>query len=182
MSNISNKQVVLDFYKKVIGERNASLIENYISTHYIQHSPQLPGGIEGLKTAIVQLATMPTAPQTGSPIKLVLADGDFVVLLLEITLQNAKLQVIDIFRLEDGMIIEHWDAIQALEQSLNSMPTTAIRIFTEEDVIVTQSTASWEGDPYAVYDIWWLASSKVSKHITIQQKMPADMPHNNGMI
>jgi predicted SnoaL-like aldol condensation-catalyzing enzyme len=179
MSQERNKQIVLDFYKKVIAERNAGLLEQFISPDYIQHSPQLPDGIAGLKAAIAQLATLPPAKPAESPIKLVLADGDFVVLLLELNLNGTKLKIVDVFRLADGMIAEHWDAMQPIQQELLQSPATVIRVFKEHDVTVTQSVADWQGNKYAVYEIAWLAAGK---RITVQQKIPETMPHANGMV
>ena len=112
MKQQSNKTIVLDFYKNVIGQRDTSLIDAYVSDVYIQHSPLVKDGKEGLLEAISYLKQMPETREKGSPVKRVLEDQNYVMVHLDIVFMGKRKAVIDLFRLEQGKLAEHWDAVQ----------------------------------------------------------------------
>lgn len=111
MKKESNKSIVLEFYRSVIRDRNSELIHEYISDDYIQHSPSLKGGKAALFDAVECLKKMPKPAETKPPYILCIGDNAFVVLLLDIVFMGRKL-VVDVFRMKDGKIVEHWDAMQ----------------------------------------------------------------------
>ncbi|MGN6421640.1 MAG: nuclear transport factor 2 family protein [Pseudobacter sp.] len=135
MQNNQNKQTVLSFYKNVIASREVSVIPAFIHPEYIQHSPQLKDGLSGLREAILTLQKMPVQKQDQSPVKLVLASGDLVGMYMLINMQGKWLAVADLFRLEDGLIVEHWDAVQELEQA------------PDQDALVVQEDLAGQGHP-----------------------------------
>ncbi len=137
MNNTSNKNLVLDFYKKAIGGRNTDLIDTYISDEYIQHSPSLKGGKAGLRDAMEFLKTLPKPKEDKSPIILAVADGEYVMLLLDLSFMGKHLAVADLFKVIDGMIVEHWDAIQDVTGS--PVDTPAFKVDDELDVTVGES-------------------------------------------
>lgn len=112
MKNKTNKQIVLEFYKRVVRDRESRLIDVYISDRYIQHSPSLKAGKPGLLEAIEFLKTLPRSAETKSPILQAVEDNNHVMVHLQFEFMGVKRKVIDIFRLEEGMIVEHWDAVQ----------------------------------------------------------------------
>ena len=88
---------------------------------YIQHNPLAPDGIEGFKGFIGFLKDK--FPNGRNNVKRVLADGDFVVLHVHARgdPEERGNAIIDIFRLENGKIVEHWDVIQpAPEKAANT--------------------------------------------------------------
>ena len=115
-----NKKNVLAFYEKLINQKDFESASVYMGDHYIQHNPLAADGAEGLKKFIDYLRT--AYPNAHAEIKRVFADNDYVILHVHSVLEpntrgNA---IVDIFRLENGKIVEHWDVIQAIpEKSAN---------------------------------------------------------------
>ncbi|KTC86983.1 ester cyclase [Legionella brunensis] len=111
-SQALKKQAVTEFYQKAINEKNFTAAEGYLGPWYIQHNPLAQDGIDGFKQYIDYLKT--NYPQSHSEIKRVFAEGDYVILHVHsIKEPGTKGQaIIDIFRLENNKIVEHWDVIQ----------------------------------------------------------------------
>jgi predicted SnoaL-like aldol condensation-catalyzing enzyme len=108
-----NKEIALSFYKDVVGRRDTVLASEIIEENYIQHNPQVKTGRAGVIEAIEYLKKIPAPPTGGpSPIRRVIADGDFVALHLVVDMMGKRKYVIDLFRLEGGKLAEHWDAVQ----------------------------------------------------------------------
>ncbi|MEM8901684.1 MAG: nuclear transport factor 2 family protein [Bacteroidota bacterium] len=107
-----NKELILSFYKEVIGNRNADLAKEIISEDYIQHNPMLKTGLTGILEAIEFLKNIPIKKPSRSPIRRIICDQDFVATQLLVEVGNTKQVVIDLFRVDGGRIQEHWDAIE----------------------------------------------------------------------
>lgn len=123
-----NKIIVAEFYKKIVGQRDSSLINPYVREDYIQHSAMGKPGREGLFEMIEFLKTLPPSTETVSPVKMLIGDDDMVVILLDISFMGKRMLVIDLFKLEDGMLAEHWDAVQEIphqQSELRIVSTTA---------------------------------------------------------
>lgn len=120
----NNKKVVLAFYEAALIQLDSEKALSYIGTKYIQHNPIAPDGTEGLKGLINFLKQK--YPERKSSIKRVIAQGDLVVLHVHSknTPEDRGNAIMDIFRLEGGKIVEHWDVIQAVPEkaaNTNSM-------------------------------------------------------------
>lgn len=117
----SNKAAVLAFYDKGLNQKDADAAVKYLGDRYVQHNPGAADGAEGFRKFVAFLRDK--YPQSKSEIKQVFTDGDYVILHVHAvrepgTRGNA---IIDIFRLEKGKIVEHWDAVQPIpEQSANT--------------------------------------------------------------
>lgn len=117
----NNKEKVIQFYEKAINEKDFEAAEAYLGDRYIQHNPMAADGKEGLKKFIGYLKAK--APQYHSEIKRAFADRDCVILHVHnIPAPGARGKaIVDIFRLENGKIVEHWDVIQEIpEKSANA--------------------------------------------------------------
>ena len=113
MENMNpHKAIILSFYKEVIGNRNAELAKDIIAEDYIQHNPMLKTGITGILEAIEFLKNIPIKTPSRSPIRRIICDQDYVMTHLLVEVGNNKQLVIDLFRLSEGKIQEHWDAIE----------------------------------------------------------------------
>ncbi len=115
-----NKQAVLDFYEKGFNQKDANAALKYLSKGYIQHNPTVADGPEGLRKFIAFLKEK--YPQSHSQIKQIFADGDYVVLHVH-TVREAGTRgnaIIDIFRLDQGKIAEHWDVTQPIPEQTSS--------------------------------------------------------------
>jgi len=229
MNNISNKTLVLDLYKKVIKERNGDLIDTYISDDYIQHSPSMKDGKAGLREAVEYLKLMPKPKEDKSPIILAIEDGDYVMLLLDLSFMGKHLAVADLFRVHNAKIVEHWDAVQDItgasvivpdfnviegrdlgeiernETLVRSLfngsvlnnaddnrefsdslhqrnPAKLHRILSIGNIVGVQSEGIRSGKPFVFYDFLSITDSRITKHWSVEQEIPATLGHNNGMI
>jgi predicted SnoaL-like aldol condensation-catalyzing enzyme len=110
----TNKQIVAQFYQKALNEKDFPAAESYLGAKYIQHNPLAQDGKDGLKNYIGYLKK--TYPQSHSEIKRMIADGDYVVVHVNSVLEQGTKgrAIIDIFRLENNKICEHWDMIQPI--------------------------------------------------------------------
>jgi len=116
----ANKELVLAFYRKMIGEKDPEGARSYMGENYRQHSPYAKDGFEGV--AEFARTFKRDFPDHRYEVKRVIAEGDYVVLHLHGIAGPSPHgeAVIDIFRVKDGKVVEHWDVIQPLpEQSEN---------------------------------------------------------------
>jgi predicted SnoaL-like aldol condensation-catalyzing enzyme len=117
----TNKKTVIAFYEAGINQKDFAKAAQYFGPRYTQHNPNAADGPEGFRRLIEFLREK--FPQSHSEIKKVFADGDYVILHVHAvrepgTRGNA---IVDIFKLENGKIVEHWDVIQPIpEQAANS--------------------------------------------------------------
>jgi predicted SnoaL-like aldol condensation-catalyzing enzyme len=117
----ANKHVVLEFYEKGLNQRDFEAASKYLGPRYVQHNPTAPDGPEGFKAFLNFLREK--FPDSHSEIKRVFADGDYVILHVHSVREKGSRgrAIVDIFKLEDGKIVEHWDVAQEVpEKSANS--------------------------------------------------------------
>lgn len=117
----ANKKLVREFYDKALNEKDFAAASQYLGAKYTQHNPRAADGPEGLKSYLQFLKEK--FPKSRSEIKRVFAEGDHVILHVHAVREpGTKGQaIIDIFRVVDGKIVEHWDVIQDVpDQALNS--------------------------------------------------------------
>lgn len=87
---------------------------DFISTEtYIQHNPQVGDGLEGFGAFVAGLAAEGTSMVYKYSYK-VLAQGNFVVAYSLAQIGDEDFAVFDVFRLSDGLIVEHWDTMEPL--------------------------------------------------------------------
>jgi predicted SnoaL-like aldol condensation-catalyzing enzyme len=112
----ANKKAVQEFYDIIINKKDFESARKYIGDRYKQHNPLVADGPEGLKAFIEFLKT--NFPDARSEIKRIFADGDYVILHVHsIRPPNMRGRaIIEIFRLENGKIDEHWDVIQEVPE------------------------------------------------------------------
>ena len=112
----ANKKTVLAFYDAAINKKDFEAAKKYFGAQYKQHNPIAADGPEGLKGFIAFLKDK--FPNAKSEFKRVFADGDYVIVHVHAvrepgTRGNA---IIDIFRLEKGKVVEHWDVTQPIPE------------------------------------------------------------------
>ena len=117
-----NKALVLEAFDTLFNKRDYVAAERYWSPEYIQHSAHIPASRDGL---LGMIKTLPPTLQYEPG--LVIAEGDYVILhgrFSGIGLP-ANWIVADVVRLQDGILVEHWDVIQdeaTREQSKSGLP------------------------------------------------------------
>lgn len=118
-----NRAVMNDFARLFYTERRVrEAFETYVVEGYIQHNPGIP---DGRSAAIAALAPMFAEEGQEFRIKRIIVDGDMAVIHVHaIPEPGAKgASVFDMYRLENGLIVEHWDAIQPVpDKSANPHP------------------------------------------------------------
>ena len=115
-----NKKIVVDFYEKGLNQKDYDAAAKYFGPRYIQHNPGAANGPEGFKRLVGFLKEK--FPASHNEIKRVIAEGDLVVLHVHSTRQPGERgrAIVDIFKVENGKIVEHWDVIQDVpEKSAN---------------------------------------------------------------
>ncbi len=117
-----NKALVLRAFDALFNKRDYATAEQFWSPQYIQHSTHIAPGREGLFDLITSLP--PTLRYEAGTI---VAEGNFVIVHGRFSGFGAPVNWIaaDILRIEDGLLVEHWDVIQdeaTEEQSKSGAP------------------------------------------------------------
>jgi len=104
-----NLKAVLDFYDVVINGQQYSRVNEFVDKDYIQHKPEVVDGPEGLLDFVRWVYSQ--SPQHEARIIRSFVDGDYVILHVHVIngAEAKDIAVIDIFRVENGMLMEHWD-------------------------------------------------------------------------
>lgn len=116
----ANRRTVLAFYEKGLNEKDADAALAYVGDRYVQHNPNAADGRDGFRKFVAFLRDK--YPQSHSEIKRAFVDGDYVILHVHAVREPGTRgsAIMDIFRLERGKIVEHWDVNQPVpEQAAN---------------------------------------------------------------
>ncbi|MDX2380674.1 MAG: nuclear transport factor 2 family protein [Acidimicrobiia bacterium] len=109
-----NKALVAAFITDVLTDGDLDKLTDYISiATFIQHNPHIADGIDGLTAFIGGLAA-DGKTLVYKRTDLVIGRGNFVAALSEVDLGGTAMAVIDLFRLTDGHIVEHWDVMEEI--------------------------------------------------------------------
>jgi len=103
----TNKQVVLKVLKGAFIERDPTVVDRYFSPDYVQHNPVIPNGPRAIANLIPTLTTL------SYEIGMVVAEGDLVMVHGRYVGWGPKpLVAVDIFKVKNGKVVEHWDVMQ----------------------------------------------------------------------
>jgi predicted SnoaL-like aldol condensation-catalyzing enzyme len=111
-----NKKIIAEFYDAALNQKDFEKASKYLGSRYTQHNPGAADGPEGLKGFLAFLKDK--FPNNKSEIKRIFADGDYVIVHVHAvrepgTRGNA---IVDIFKLENGKVVEHWDVVQPIPE------------------------------------------------------------------
>lgn len=120
----ANKQIVREFVERVIINHEMDKLTTYINPEkYIQHNPAIADGLEGFGKAMKYFAENGLVMEF-TKLHKVLGEGNFVLTMSEGKFGKGEhTSFYDLFRLENGKIVEHWDVIEPIlpkEQHKNS--------------------------------------------------------------
>jgi len=113
----ANRAAVLAFYEKGLNQKDADAALAYVGDRYVQHNPNAPDGPDGFRKFIGFLREK--FPNSHSEIKRSFVDGDFVILHVHSVREPGSRgrAIVDIFKLENGKIVEHWDVVQDIPEN-----------------------------------------------------------------
>jgi predicted SnoaL-like aldol condensation-catalyzing enzyme len=120
----SAKEMVTAFYKMTFYDHKvAEAFKAHVGATYKQHNPLVPDGIEPSVAFLSK--RFDTNPQAINEIKRVIADGDLVAVHVHSRLNDGDRgrAIVDIFRVENGKIVEHWDVIQPVPENAQNNNT-----------------------------------------------------------
>lgn len=118
-----NKSIIRDFYRRTVANGDLDYAEQIIADDYIQHSLMVKPGKAGLLEALKAMQQMPKPTNPAKPFMRLIAENEYVVTNLGFELGGKHMAVVDLFRLRNGQVIEHWDAVQQQpETTLNGHP------------------------------------------------------------
>lgn len=108
----ANKQTVKAFIEKVLLNHEMDKVATYINpTNYVQHNPAVADGLEGFGAAMKYFAENGLVMEY-TQLHKVLGQGNFVLAMSEGKFGKGEHTAFyDLFRLENGQIVEHWDVI-----------------------------------------------------------------------
>ena len=112
------RDTVLAFYEAALNDKDVEKAERYLGDVYLQHNPHVPDGPEGLFRFI--RFRRENYPDARNEVKRVIADGDLVALHVHsVVVPGAPGRaIVDIFRVAEGKVVEHWDVIQEIPVEL----------------------------------------------------------------
>lgn len=118
----TNKQILAEFGAEVFGKKDLSNLQKYMHEGYIQHNPLVPQGATGFKTFFADW--FKAVPNWQYTLTKIVSEGDTVWaygtysgtqtgdwLGIPATNKHYNINAVDIFRIENGKLAEHWDVL-----------------------------------------------------------------------
>lgn len=110
----ANKKLAVALVEDILMGKNPDKITEYISAEtYHQHNPGIKDGLQGIVEAVEYLTSQNNMFQY-TKIHKVLGEGNFVLTVSEGQWNNTNNVFYDLFRIENGKVVEHWDVIQPI--------------------------------------------------------------------
>lgn len=109
----SRKQVVLDVWARIFNGHDLAAADELIAEHYVQHTPGVAGGRSGFKQTFARYLAQ--SPELRAEVKSVVEIDDLVVIRGLIHMDQpppgytSPIEVVDVFRVADGQLQEHWE-------------------------------------------------------------------------
>jgi predicted SnoaL-like aldol condensation-catalyzing enzyme len=109
-----NKAVVRGLLENIMmAGGDKSKFDEYVSSdEYTQHNPEVTDGIESFRP----LAMMKNPPLVYTDIVHLIGQGNFVATLCKATWEGKPYAQVDLFRLKNGKIVEHWDNVEPVPE------------------------------------------------------------------
>jgi predicted SnoaL-like aldol condensation-catalyzing enzyme len=113
----ANKKVVAAFIQAVINEKDSAAVFRFFGDRFAQHNPSMADGIEAFAAFVDHLRTR--FPNLRVEVKRMIAENDLVMAHSHGVREPGQLgsAIIDIYRLEGGKIVEHWDVMEPVPET-----------------------------------------------------------------
>ena len=114
-----NKELVEKFVMGFLVNGDMTAIDKYLdSKSYIQHNPGIADNVEGLQQALKYFMDNKISFKYDK-VHMILGEGNFVLTVSEGEIGGVHSSFYDLFRVENGKIVEHWDTIEAIPSKEN---------------------------------------------------------------
>ena len=113
-----NLEIATAMYHEMLMKFDSRHVDKYIAEGYIQHSTAASEGREGLRAFLDNRNE--GFPEVDIRIKASFADGDFTIFHIHTVRHpgDPGMNIVDIFRMKDGMVQEHWEVLQEIPETL----------------------------------------------------------------
>ncbi len=123
MDTQANKKAVQDFEEAAWNQHDVEKALTFLAPDYKQHNPYFADGVEGFREGLSGL--IKANPNLMIEIKRTLAENEYVIIhkyaVLDSKANTGKKSIMDIYRMENNKIAEHWDVIEDIpEEPKNS--------------------------------------------------------------
>lgn len=123
---LSNKRLAFDLWRHIPEGGREEMAELYLDPGYIQHNPNAATGREGFKEYFTRRPDSAIETYLEEPLVALLAEGDLVVQVLQTDREQNGIKYyvpwFDMFRIQDGLVMEHWDTASKGELPASMLP------------------------------------------------------------
>lgn len=120
----ANKELVINGLTEVLIRGNVDAIDTYFADPYIQHNPMAASGVDALRGLVSQMQGDPNA--AFEPIRIIAEDNLVVTHYVYENFGPVPLVAFDVFRIDNGKIVEHWDNMIPVADQPNPSGRTQI--------------------------------------------------------
>ena len=99
----ANKALVKEYVKRVLTAGLYEQLDDYVAEELVQRIPHIPSGREALRNALIDGSAGST-----EMLAQLMGQGDMVVTLSKVVLDERDHAVVDLYRVREGKICEHW--------------------------------------------------------------------------
>jgi len=111
---LENKTLVKNFVEDVLMGKNPGKLTDYFNgDNYIQHNPNIADNLSGLGAALSAMAEQGIVMRYDK-LHMTLGEGNFVLVVSEGSFAGSHTSYYDLFRVENGKIVEHWDVMETI--------------------------------------------------------------------
>lgn len=111
----SNRLVVQSFVEDVLIKKQLEKLDDYLATkNFIEHSPRFSDDLAELRVSLGSTVPADSVKLNYEKCHRILAEGDFVLSVCEGYVDDIHSSFFDLYRLEDGKVVEHWDTTEAI--------------------------------------------------------------------